>query len=130
VNAAQRFDAAAAGAGVDVLGHHVLAQVVVDHVAAVLVDEAYALLRARRGVQPVPLEPRGRAGGVDLAVDVAAGRVVTGVREPIDEAHHGVVVRGTGRVEAGGGKDHLAFERQAIGWRKRHLDAEVRRPPR
>ena len=69
----------------DVGAHQVLAEVVVDHVAAVLLDELDALLGARLRVHRVLLEPRDRAGAIDLAVDVLARRLVARIRQPIDQ---------------------------------------------
>ena len=65
--------------------HEILAEVVVDDVAAVLIDEAHALLGARRRHQRVLGQPRRRGLRVDLAVQVSPRGLVSRVGERLGE---------------------------------------------
>ena len=106
-----------------------LPEVVVDHVAAVLVDEARrAAPRAAANTVPYLSSHVGGRCRVDLAVEVPPRRFVAGVRQPIDQRR----ARRSSRAARAGsrpaaGKQHAALELQPLGARKRDVDAVVRR---
>ena len=62
--------------------HQILPQVVVDHVAAVLVEELDPLFRTCRLHECISREPLGRRPRIDLPIQVAPGRLVAGVAQP------------------------------------------------
>src|SRR5690606_30110902 len=102
------------------------AVVVVDDVAAVRVEEAYALLGTRPLHERVALQPVGRGGRIDLAVQVAAGSFVARVAQLLREIEDAEVLLDARRIEAGEREEHAARERDALVAREGHADAVVR----
>ena len=127
-NSCHRFVRVTAGLLLDIPGHHVLAEVVVDDVTAVLVEEPHALLRALFRHQREPLQPRGRLRGIDLLVDVAAGCLVAGIRQLFYKCLDLVEFTHARGIESGGGKEHLLLEIDAFLVRERDRDPVVGRP--
>src|SRR5687767_1573946 len=107
---APRFTRRGAGAGFDEAPHEILAQVVVDHVAAILIEEAHPLLGAILRHQRESLEPGRRGSAVDLAIQIPSRCLVAGISQPIDQPLHAVVLAGLARVETGRGKHDRLLE--------------------
>ncbi len=116
-----------AGAPLDVGPGHVLAEVVVDDVAAVGVEELHPLRRLRRRVHRVAHQPVGRPRRVHAAVEIAACRLVAGIGQRLGQRQDVVVLVDPGRVETGQRKQRLALEGPPLGVAEGHLDAVVRR---
>src|SRR5687768_10005650 len=111
----------------DVLRDHVLPEVVVDDVAAVLIEEADPLLGARARHQGVALEPGSRLYRVDLLVDVATGGLVARIRELVHEGLRFVVLTGAVRIESGRWKEDRSLVLDPLVSGERHRDPIVGR---
>src|ERR1051326_3729737 len=95
----------------DVLPYQILATVVIDDVAAVLIDELDALLRARRRHQRILREPlRGLSRG-EVAVEITPGRFVAGVAELRRQILNLVVLLGARRIES---RDRKKMDRKSV----------------
>ena len=122
--------AARARSRFDVLLHEVLAEVVIDHVAAIDVEEPGALFGTRRRHQRVTRQPVRRLLAIDFAVQVPARRFIARVGKTIDQRLHPCIRFGLRRIQTGFGIEHVALEDRPLGTGKCHLDAIVRRPLR
>ena len=98
----------------DELLHEILAEVVVDHVAAIRVEEARLLLGHRRGHHRMPRHPcNGLLAGED-AVEILARRFVAGIGQPIRQRAHARVRLRFRRIESGQRKQDVALEGRTL----------------
>src|SRR2546422_11123851 len=94
----------------DVTLHQVLAEVVVDHVAPVLIDEPDALPRAVYRDEGEGGQPLRRLVAVDRAIEVPTGRFIARVVQLLHQFPDLIVTRRALRTDSGQREEDLSLE--------------------